>query len=97
MITLGANYHFGRDHFTAGLAYTRLFGPETDAFEFNKYNLDAYQQYNVHLDYAFTGFFDGLHMSLLYVYKNNLNNTAPEVIFNNSNYHQLNFVTNFDF
>ena len=97
VLTLGANYHFGHDHFTGGVAYTRLFGPETDTFEFNKYNLDAYQQFNLHLDYAFTGFFDGLHISLLYVYKNNLNNTEPEVIFNRSNYHQLNFVTNFDF
>ena len=97
VVTLGVNYHFGRDHFTGGLTYTRLFGPETESFEFNKYNLDAYQQFNVTLDYGFKGFLDGLHMKLLYVYKNNLNNTAPEAIFNRSNYHQVNFVTNFDF
>ena len=97
VITLGAELHFGGEHFTADAAYTRLFGPEVDSFEFNKYNLDAYQQFNFSLDYAFTGFLEGMHMSLLYIYKNNLNNTEPEVIFNESNYHQINFVTNFEF
>jgi hypothetical protein len=97
VITLGAEVHFGKEHFTWGLEYTRLFGPEVDAFEFNKYNLDAYQQVNLKLDYAFKGFLEGMHMQLLYVYKNNLNNDAPEVIFNLSNFHQLNFMTNFEF
>ncbi|UCE69814.1 MAG: hypothetical protein JSW57_02575 [Flavobacteriaceae bacterium] len=97
VVTFGAQLHFGGEHFTADAAYTRLFGPEVDSFEFNKYNLDSYQQVNFSLEYAFTGFLEGLHMTFLYIYKNNLNNTAPEVIFNESNYHQLNFVTNFEF
>lgn len=97
VLTVGALLHFGGQHFTADAAYTRLFGPEVDAFEFNKYNLDAYQQFNFSLDYAFTGFLEGMHITLFYVYKNNLNNTDPNVIFNISNFHQLNFVTNFYF
>ena len=97
VISLGAQLHFGGDHFTADAIYTRLFGPEVDSFEFNKYNLDSYQQFNFSLDYAFKGFLEGMHMTLLYIYKNNLNNTEPEVIFNQSNYHQFNFVTNFEF
>jgi len=97
IITLGAQVHFGGNHFTSSLEYTRLFGPEVDAFEFNKYNLDAYQQMNLKLDYAFTGFLEGMHMLVMYVYRNNLNNSEPDVIFNRSNYHQVNFVTNFEF
>jgi hypothetical protein len=97
VLTLGTRVYFGREHFTADAAYTRLFGPEVGAFEFNKYNLDAYQQLNLSMDYAFTGFLEGLHMTLLYVYKNNLNTNDPNAIFNISNFHQFNFVTNFHF
>ena len=97
VLTLGGNHTFGVEHFSAGFDYTRTFGPEVDAFEFNKYNLDAYQQINLSLNYEFKGFFEGLHMVFLYVYRDNLNNSEPEVIFNRGNLHQLNFITNFEF
>jgi hypothetical protein len=97
VFTVGAELHFGGGHFTADAAYTRIFGPEVGSFEFNKYSLDAYQQFNLNVDYAFRGFFEGLHMAILYVRKDNINNSDPNVIFNISNFHQLNFVTNFEF
>lgn len=97
VLTLGGDHSFGIERFSAGFDLSRTFGPEVDAFEFNKYNLDAYQQINLNVNYAFKGFFQGLHMVFLYVYRDNLNNNEPEVIFNRGNLHQLNFITNFEF
>jgi hypothetical protein len=97
VLTLSGDHTFGIEHFSAGVDYTRTFGPEVDAFEFNKYNLDAYQQFNVRLHYALKGFFEGMHLEFLYVYRDNLNNSEPEVVFNRANLHQLNFITNFEF
>jgi len=97
VLTLSGDYTFGIEHFSAGVDYTRTFGPEVDAFEFNKYNLDAYQQFNLRLHYALKGFFEGMHLEFLYVYRDNINNSEPEVIFNRGNLHQLNFITNFEF
>ena len=57
----------------------------------------AYQLFNLKLDYAFTGFLEGMHMLVMYVYKENINNSEPDVIFNRSNFHQINFITNFEF
>lgn len=97
VLTLGGDHTFGIERFSAGFDYTRTFGPEVDSFEFNKYNLDAYQQLNLRLNYTFKGFFQGLHMVFLYVYRDNLNNDDPQVVFNRGNLHQLNFITNFEF
>ena len=77
--------------------YTRLFGPQLGNFTNNKYNLDEYDQYSTRLHYEFEGFFRGLNLSLLYVYKKNRNSNDPFTVFNRSNYHQLNFVTNYNF
>ncbi len=97
VLTLSGDHTLGIDHFSAGFDYTRAFGPEVDAFAFNKYNLDAYQQFNLRLHYALKGFFEGMHFEFLYVYRDNLNNSEPEVVFNRANLHQINFITNFEF
>ncbi|MDM9630661.1 hypothetical protein [Robiginitalea aurantiaca] len=97
VLTLGGDHTFGIERFSAGFDYTRTFGPEVDAFKFNKYNLDAYQQVNLRLNYEFKGFLRGLHMAFLYVYRDNLNTDDPQVVFNRGNLHQLNFITNFEF
>ena len=80
-----------------GLAFTEVSGPERNDTRFNKYNLDSYWQLNTHLEYQFQGFLEGMRLNFLYVYKQNRNNSAPEAIFNRSNYHQFNLVMNFDF
>ena len=97
VLTFSGAYQFHPEGLSAALAYTELFGPETGDFEFNKYNLDAYRQWNARLDYQFHGYLDGLGIQLLYIYKQNKADTSPEIIFNRSNYHQLSLVTNFTF
>jgi predicted porin len=97
ILTLGGEYHLKRSGLTAGLDWTRLWGPETGTYTFNKYDLDAYWQVNARLHYSFSNFMDGLSIDFLYVYKENSNDTRPETIFNRSNYHQFNLVTTFVF
>lgn len=97
ILTLGGEYTLPRHRLSAGLDWTRLWGPETGTFTYNKYDLDAYWQVNTRLSYHFRDFLEGLTIDLLYVYKENRNDTRPEAIFNRSNYHQFNLVTHFDF
>lgn len=97
VFTLGGEYYFLDHRLIARLEATQVNGPRVDSFEFNKYNLDEYRQVNLQLNYHFKGFLEGLDMTLFYVYRKNQNNSDPEVVFNLSNYHQINFVTNFEF
>ncbi|MBQ0739760.1 hypothetical protein J9332_36260, partial [Aquimarina celericrescens] len=66
-------------------------------FHFIKYNIDSTRQFNTQLTYSPKGFFKGLSFELLWVYIENKNEKQPELFFNRSNFHQLNFVTNFYF
>ncbi len=97
VITFCGDYQFNLEGLSAGASYTELFGPETGVTEFNKYNLGAYRQWNAHLQYRFHGFLEGMSVDLLYIYKKNKEETDPEFVFNRSNFHQLNLVTNFVF
>ena len=97
ILTLGGEYALSHHQLTAGLEWTRLWGPETGTYTSNKYNLDAYWQLNARLHYHFKDFLEGLHIDFLYVYKENRNDTSPETIFNQSNFHQFNLITHFEF
>ncbi len=97
VLALSGAYQFNPNGLGLRLEFTQVFGPEVGDFQYNKYNIDEYFQINTRLHYELHGFFEGLNFDLLYVYKENLNNTSAEVIFNRSNYHQLNFVTNYNF
>lgn len=97
VLTFMADYKLPNQDLIAGLALTEVWGPERDAFQFNKYNLDSYWQLNSHLEYQFRNFLEGLRLNLLYIYKQNREEDSPEAIFNRSNYHQFNLVANFDF
>lgn len=97
VVTLKGEYRERLSGLSGCLAFTHLWGPQIANFTFNKYNLDTYWQVNTGVHYRFAGFFQGLRMDLLYVYRKNVNNREPEVIFNRSNLHQLNLVANFEF
>ena len=97
VFTLGGEYYFLDHQLITRVEATLVNGPRVDSFEFNKYNLDAYRQLNLQLNYHFKGFLDGLDVTFFYVYRENQNNSEPDVIYNISNYHQINFVTNFEF
>ncbi|WP_224484382.1 hypothetical protein [Robertkochia aurantiaca] len=98
VLTLRGDIYPGRvRNLNLGLDFTRVFGAEADNFVFNKYGKDEYYQVNSRLHYDFQGFLKNLELDLLYVYKWNVNEVSPDVIFNRSNFHQVNLVTNFNF
>lgn len=97
IFTVAGEYIFNPKGLSLEVQFTQVSGPEVGEFQFNKYNLDEYFQLNTGLHYELNGFFEGLNFDILYVYKENLNNTTAEVIFNRSNFHQINFVTNYNF
>ncbi len=97
VVTLKGEYRERLPGLSGCLTITHIWGPQTNSFVFNKYDLDAYWQVNTGVHYRFDGFFEGLRVDLLYIYRENLNNSQPEVIFNRSNFNQLNLVANFEF
>ncbi|WP_019039120.1 hypothetical protein [Psychroflexus tropicus] len=72
-------------------------GLELEEFTFNKYNKDESFQVNSIINYSADQFLRGLSFEALLVYRRNLNDTSNPVIFNRSNFLQLNFMTYFRF
>ncbi len=72
-------------------------GPSLNDFKFNKYNIDETYQANAIVNYDATQLLKGLSFEGLLVYRYNKNDTTDEVIFNKSNFLQLNFMTYFRF
>lgn len=97
VFTLYGDYTLNLEGLTLGVELTKLSGPQINDFEFNKYNIDEYYQINTKMHYELHGFLEGLQFDVLYVFKKNLNNSDPIHIFNQSNFHQINFVTNYVF
>lgn len=73
------------------------FGASTTENTFNKYNADDFYQVNTRLDYEFSSFLKGLKVTVLYVWKENKNEHLPELVYQKSDYNQLNLITNFNF
>lgn len=65
-------------------------------FNLNKYGIVSYNQLNADLRYQPLKYYEGLSIRLLYVLKQNLKNClhGPETVFNKSNYHHFNLITN---
>jgi len=72
-------------------------GLELEEFTFNKYNKDDSFQINSIINFNAERFLQGLSFEALLVYRQNLNDTTNEAIFNRSNFLQLNFMTYFQF
>lgn len=88
---------YRRSHTSVQFDATTTTGIETGKNENNKYNLDDYYQVNTRIHHDFDGFLKGLQIEVLYVWKENKNEHTPETVYQKSNYHQINFVTNFNF
>ncbi|MBI1341619.1 MAG: outer membrane porin, OprD family [Terrimonas sp.] len=54
------------------MGYGHFYLPDTRDFQFNKYGMPAYNQLNLQAVHHFTGFFNGLELNLLIVYKGKL-------------------------
>jgi hypothetical protein len=79
------------------LEFQSIQGLELNEFTLNKYNKDETLQVNTIINYDANHLLDGLSFEGLLVYRYNKNNTDKEVIFNKSNFLQLNFMTYFRF
>ena len=97
VLTLRGAYDFHIKHFQSSLALQRLWGASPEIHELNKYGLDEFYQINTRLHYEAGGILEGLCLDLLYVYKKNAHHHDAESIFNVSDFHQLNLVTNIYF
>lgn len=63
----------------------------------NKYNLNEYYQVNANLTYKFGGKLKGLTPQILYVFLYNKKEHNPLKVYPSSDFHQINFITNFTF
>ena len=64
----------------------------------NKYNIPSYDQYNVEVNYHFSGFWKGLSARFLYVFRKGIeSNLTASQRFNKADFHQFNLIFNFHF
>lgn len=85
--------------FSSDIRLMNVYTAGINNFEFNKYNIQSYTQLNAILEYKLDGFMKGMDFQLLYIVKKNHKNTDtnPQLIFNKTNYTQINFITNIRF
>ncbi len=90
------SYIYERKNWSLGLHWNHM--KSIQDYAHNKYNIPAYNQYNVDLKYAFKKKLEGLEFRLLYVYRQALDTTISYAqTFNKVNFHQFNLVVNFNF
>ena len=90
-------YQYNWNHLFLNVDATTTHGIAIKAYELNKYNIDDYYQINTRLHYEFTDFLKGLHVELLYVWKQNKNEHNTKLVAQRSDYNQINLITNFNF
>jgi hypothetical protein len=97
IVKLGIQYTFPLQQLTACVDATAVNGPGARNYSLNKYGLDDYYQINSRIHYSFKGFFKGLNVTLLYIWKQNKNLHTPADVINVSDYSQINLISNFNF
>ena len=85
------------DRLSAQADYMRYDGPGWDNFEFNKYGISDYDQFNLELCYHFHKWFEGLDLRFLYVHKASREDVPAEIVYYQANYNHFNIITNFTF
>ena len=88
---------YPRSNLNLLLEFQSIQGLKLNEFTFNKYNKDETFQVNSIINYNAERFLRGLSFEALLVYRRNLNDSSNPVIFNRSNFLQLNFMTYFQF
>ncbi|MFP9100786.1 hypothetical protein ACLI09_17200 [Flavobacterium sp. RHBU_24] len=97
IVRVGLKHTFPAQQLTAGVDATAVNGPGVRNYSLNKYGFDDYHQINSIIHYSFKGFFKGLNVILLYIWKQNKNLHTPADIINVSDYSQINLISNFNF
>lgn len=94
---VAVGYQYVWNYLFFNLDATTTYGASVGTYELNKYNIDDYYQVNTRLHYEFTDFLKGLHIELLYIWKQNKNEHNKQLVAQRSNYNQINLITNFNF
>lgn len=83
----------------ADLSYGRFYLPDVKDFRLNKYGFPAYQQLNLDVRYSFGGFFRGLDLQCLAVFKDAIKTTydLPKYEINKVNLSHFNLILNYHF
>lgn len=92
-----ANKFFPQTGLDILLEFQSIQGPTLNDFKLNKYNIDETYQFNTILNYDGSDILKGLSFEGLFVFRYNQNDTTNEVIFNKSNFFQINFMTYYRF
>ena len=81
------------------VSYGRFYLPDVKDFNLNKYGFPAYQQANVDVRYTFGGFFQGLDLQFLAVFKDAIKTTydLPKYEINKVNLSHFNLILNYHF
>lgn len=81
------------------LSYGRFYLPDAKDYALNKYGFPAYQQCNIDIRYAFSGFLQGMDLQLLTVLKDAIKTTydLPKYEINKVNLSHFNLILNYHF
>ena len=90
-------YQHNWKHLFLNIDATTTHGAVINDYVLNKYNIDDNYQINTRLHYEFSNFLKGLHVELLYVWKQNKNEHNTQLVAQRSDYNQINLITNFNF
>jgi hypothetical protein len=93
------NKTFGKSGWRAEAGYGQYFLPDVTNVRLNKYGMPSYWQTNIDIRYIFGGFYQGLEMQFLYVYKGQLGQTNgnDKYVMNKVNMSLYNLVINYHF
>lgn len=80
-------------------AYGRFYLPNATDAKLNKYAMPAYQQTNIEINYALSGWFSGADFKVLFVRKDELGTPIenPKLVFNKVDVSLLNMIFNYNF
>lgn len=90
---------FGKSGLRADLSYGQYYLPDVKNTRLNKYGMPSYWQMNADIRYQAKGFFKGIELQLLYVYKGQKGSeyTNNNYVFNKVDMSLYNFVINYHF
>jgi len=98
-INLVGSKIFKKSGFRTDLSYGHYYLPEVTNTRLNKYGMPSYWQLNADIRYQAKGFFKGIELQLLYVYKGQLRSNFKNnnYVFNKVDMSLYNFVINYHF
>lgn len=91
-------HHFNK-HFTAELDYSHVSAPGMENYQVNKYRQVSYDQVNLDLNYHLSGWWQGMSLHMLYVYRHTPEEVNADIapLYYAANFHNFNLIMQFHF